>query len=74
MLSSVNTPGTAQIDTKIGPPPCLPSDLHWLGDREDADATRHAMDMRGCVLYFAQQSDCVNFMRWMTHARQSAPR
>ena len=38
----------------------LPTSAHWLGDREDADKSRHAMDMRGCVLYFEQQSDCLH--------------
>ena len=46
--------------------PVTPNALHWLGDREDADATRHAVDMTGCVLYFKQQSDCLQFMRWLT--------
>lgn len=46
--------------------PIAPKDLHWLGDRESADATRHAMDMTGCVMYFAQQSDCLQFMRWVS--------
>lgn len=45
--------------------PSMPTSLHWLGDREDADKTRHAMDMRGCVLYFDRQSDCLQFMRWL---------
>lgn len=42
-----------------------PSSVHWLGDREDANKTGHAMDIRGCVLYFEQQSDCLQFMRWL---------
>ena len=42
-----------------------PVSLHWLGDREDADKTRHATDMRGCVMYFDRQSDCLEFMRWV---------
>lgn len=44
----------------------LPQSLHWLGDREDANKTRHAMDTRGCVMYFERQSDCLQFMRWLT--------
>lgn len=43
--------------------PPIPSSVYWLGDREDAEQTRHAMDMRGCVLYFERQSDCLVFMR-----------
>lgn len=44
----------------------LPQSLHWLGDREAADESRHATDMRGCVMYFERQSDCLQFMRWLT--------
>ncbi|MCO5129780.1 MAG: hypothetical protein M9932_04355 [Xanthobacteraceae bacterium] len=40
-----------------------PASLHWLGDREDANKSRHAADMRGCVMYFDRQSDCLQFMR-----------
>jgi hypothetical protein len=43
----------------------IPTSLHWLGDRDSADATRHAMDMTGCVVYFEQQSDCLQFMKWL---------
>jgi hypothetical protein len=51
-------------------PPVTPKSLHWLGDREDADATRHALDMTGCVAYFDRQSDCLAFMRWLTNVDQ----
>jgi hypothetical protein len=46
-------------------PPCIPVGLHWLGEREASDNARCAMDMRGCVMYFDRQSDCLQFMRWM---------
>jgi hypothetical protein len=52
----------AGVDAMRGASPIA---LHWLGDRESADATRHAMDMTGCVMYFEQQSDCLQFMRWV---------
>lgn len=44
----------------------LPIGVHWLGDREAADTTRHAVDVCGCVLYFNRQSDCLQFMQWLT--------
>ena len=50
-------------ETKAAPP--LPTSAHWLGDRHDAEKTGHATDMRGCVLYFDRQSDCLQFMRWL---------
>ena len=46
--------------------PPMPSSVYWLGDREDAERTRHSLDMRGCVLYFDRQSDCLAFMRWLS--------
>lgn len=42
--------------------PVIPKAMHWLGDREDADETRHAVDTTGCVLYFGSQGDCLEFM------------
>jgi hypothetical protein len=39
-----------------------PKAMHWLGDRENADETRHAVDTTGCVLYFDNQGDCLEFM------------
>jgi hypothetical protein len=39
-----------------------PVSLHWLGDRESADATRHASDATGCVMYFQNEGECHEFM------------
>lgn len=47
------------------PVPCVPKSLHWLGDRAEAAGTGHEDDMRGCVMYFERQSDCLEFMRWL---------
>lgn len=44
----------------------LPKSLHWLGDRERAEASQHAQDAKGCVMYFANERDCIKFMRWLT--------
>lgn len=52
------------LDTKR---PCVPQSAHWLGDRQEADASRHETDARGCVLYFERQSDCLAFMRWLAN-------
>lgn len=46
--------------------PPLPSSAHWLGDRHAAGDSGHEVDRTGCVLYFEQQSDCLEFMRWLT--------
>jgi len=46
--------------------PRPPKSLHWLGDRDDADQTRHAVDTTGCVLYFDSEGDCLQFMRRLT--------
>lgn len=46
-------------------PPVPPTGLHWLGDRESANATRHALDETACVAYFQRQEDCVRFMEWV---------
>lgn len=51
--------------------PCIPTSLHWLGDREAAEDTGHALDVRGCVMYFERQSDCLNFMRWLERQARS---
>ena len=45
--------------------PVPPTAVHWLGDRESSDETRHAVDVRGCVLYFQQQSQCADFIEWL---------
>jgi hypothetical protein len=47
--------------------------FHWLGDRHEAEATSHAMDMRGCVAYFERQSDCLEFMRRVTALSTPSP-
>jgi len=52
--------------------------MHWLGDRDGVDITRHATDVKGCVMYFERQSDCLEFMRWVaalavSSTHQSAP-
>lgn len=52
-------------------PPCLPKSLHWLGDRERADATQHAVDRTGCVMYFETRPDCEAFMSWVTGRNDS---
>lgn len=44
---------------------CQPIAAHWLGDRNAADATRHAVDRTGCVLYFATEAECDEFMAWL---------
>ena len=49
----------------ISKPPYPPTAVHWLGDRESADASRHASDVRGCVMYFQTEEDCLLFMRWV---------
>lgn len=45
----------------------LPSSLHWLGDRERADATAHAQDVKGCVMFFNTQGECLDFMNFITN-------
>lgn len=45
--------------------PHHPGSAHWLGDRDDADKTRHAVDAKGCVLYFDTEAECLAFMRWL---------
>jgi hypothetical protein len=44
----------------------LPVSAHWLGDREAASNTKHAVDERGCVLYFTDQANCIAFMQMLT--------
>ena len=45
--------------------PCTPQSLHWLGDREAASITQHAVDMTGCVMYFKNDVECAEFMKWL---------
>lgn len=51
-----------------GKPLPIPKSFHWLGDREAAEITLHATDVRGCVAYFDRQSDCLEFMRQVTNS------
>lgn len=60
------TPPGREVVTPDDPVPCVSTALHWLGDRRGAEDTAHALDMRGCVLYFATDSDCQKFMGWLT--------
>lgn len=46
--------------------PYAPQSLHWLGDREAATITQHAVDMTGCVMYFKNDVECNEFMKWLT--------
>lgn len=51
----------------------LPSSLHWLGDRESADQSGHAADVRGCVMYFKTQGECIQFMNWLASLSDDEP-
>ncbi len=62
LLATVS-PSLPSAEPRTQPSP--PTELHWLGDRESADATRHASDATGCVMYFQTESDCLRFMRWV---------
>lgn len=46
--------------------PYTPQSLHWLGDREAASITQHALDMTGCVMYFKNDVECNEFMKWLS--------
>ena len=43
-----------------------PRSVYWLGDRQRAEETAHAQDVKGCVLFFDTQGQCINFMNWLT--------
>lgn len=60
ILARIHTPAPPMVT-----PPYLPNSLHWLGDREAASITQHAIDITGCVMFFKNDVECTEFMKWL---------